>query len=214
MPGRLVPLVNGEYYHVFNRGNDKRDIFLQPRDYKRFLQTFYYYQFAGPKPRLSQYAKSQLNLINFQDNQKLVEIICFCLMPNHFHFLLKQVADNGVSIFLSQISNSYTKYFNTKYGHIGALLQGAFKSVLIENDEQFIHVSRYIHLNPIVSGICIDLETYRWSSCKEYITGFFYYSSPEEVLRLFSNKDSYKEFLENQIDYGASLESIKHHLFD
>lgn len=214
MPGRLVPLVNGEYYHVFNRGNDKRDIFLQPRDYKRFLQTFYYYQFAGPKPKFSQYAKSQLNLTNFQDSQRLVEIICFCLMPNHFHFLLKQVADNGISIFLSQVSNSYTKYFNTKYAHTGALLQGVFKSVLIESEEQFIHVSRYIHLNPLVSGICSNLETYRWSSYKEYITGFSYYSSPEEVLRLFLDKDSYKEFLENQIDYGTSLELIKHHIFD
>ena len=142
MPGRITPLVSGEYYHIYNRGSEKRDIYTQPRDYTRFQKTFYYYQFSDPKPKFSQFKKS--NLFKPLLNEKLVEIICYCLMPNHFHFLIKQLKEKGISIFLSQLSNSYTKYFNVKYGRIGPLLQGAFKAVRIETDEQFIHVSRYI----------------------------------------------------------------------
>ena len=129
MPGRITPLVNDEFYHIYNRGSEKRTIFQQPRDYKRFQQTFYYYQFPGPKLRFSNFAKEELFKTSF--NNGMVEVICYCLMPNHFHFLIKQLKDNGISIFMSQLSNSYTKYFNTKYKRVGPLLQGAFKAVLV-----------------------------------------------------------------------------------
>src|SRR5438132_12702278 len=91
-------------------------------------------------------------------------------MPNHFHFILKQRKENGISIFISLLINSYTKYFNTKYTRVGALLQGAFKSVIVESDEQLIHLSRYVHLNPRVSGLTKNLESYPWSSYKEYLS--------------------------------------------
>ncbi len=214
MPGRIVPLVNGEFYHIFNRGNDKRDIFLQSRDYSRFQKTFYYYQFLGPKPKFSNITKSKLETLKPLKNNRFVEIICYCLMPNHFHFLVKQLVDGGIAKFLSQISNSYTKYFNIKYNHIGALLQGTFKSVRVETDEQFIHLSRYIHLNPIVSGIVKHLDTYKWSSYLEYISGNCFYSVSKEVINLFSTKEKYKEFVEAQIDYGTTLEIIKHSIIE
>lgn len=213
MPGRLIPLVNGEVYHIFNRGSDKRSIFLQQRDYKRFLQTFFYYQFLGPKPSFSHYTKRKLTLFKPLNENRMVEILCYCLMPNHFHFLVRQLRSNGISVFMSQLSNSYTKCFNTKYKRIGALLQGAFKSVRIENDEQLIHVSRYIHLNPVVGGLVKSLNQHQWSSYFEFI-GTSTICSTADILSFFSSKKVYKEFLEDQIDYGTSLELIKHQIVD
>lgn len=214
MPGRLTPLVNGEYYHVYNRGSEKRDIYLKSRDYERFLETIHYYQFIGPKPKFSQFTKA--NLYQFKPIQanKLVEIISYCLMPNHFHFLLRQLKDDGISIFMSQLCNSYTKYFNTKYNRIGPLLQGRFKSVLIENDEQLIHTSRYIHLNPVVSKLVARLEQYPWSSYFEYISNTKGLCSTKEVLNFFPSKEKYRKLLEDQIDYGTTLEIIKHQIID
>ena len=214
MPGRITPLVTGEYYHIFNRGNDKRDIFTKPRDFRRFLQTFYYYQFTGPKPSFSKFAKSDLNSFKPDPEKKLVDILCYCLMPNHFHFLVKQLKDNGVSIFLSQISNSYTKYFNIKYTRVGALLQGVFKAVRIETDAQLIHVSRYIHLNPVVSGLIMKPEEYQWSSYPEYITQNPFFCSINEIMSLFKSPQKYREFVEAQIDYGTTLEILKHQTID
>ncbi len=214
MPGRTIPLVNGEFYHIYNRGSEKRDIFTQAWDYKRFQKTFYYYQFLGPKPSFSKFTKSDLNLFKPDPTKKIVEIICYCLMPNHFHFLIRQLKDNGISIFISQLTNSYTKYFNTKYHRVGALLQGTFKATHIETDEQLVHVSRYIHLNPIVSGLVKNLNTYQWSSYLEYINGQPFYSFPQEILNFFSSPIKYQEFVEAQIDYGTSLEILKHRAID
>lgn len=214
MPGRITPLVTGEYYHIFNRGNEKRLIFTRPGDYKRFLQTFYYYQFTGPKPSFSKFAKSDLNSFKPDPEKKLIDILCYCLMPNHFHFLVKQLKDNGISIFLSQISNSYTKYFNTKYTRVGALLQGVFKAVRIETDEQLVHTSRYIHLNPVVSGLVKLPEDYSWSSYYQYISGQPGTFAIKEILNFFTSPQKYQEFVEAQIDYGTTLEILKHRAID
>ena len=213
MPGRVTPLINGEIYHIYNRGSEKRDIFNRPRDYKRFKQTMYYYQFAGPKLKLSLFATSKLDSFNPDPTKKLVEILCFCLMPNHFHFMVKQLIDGGISSFVSQLCNSYTKFFNTKYNRVGALLQGTFKSVHVESEERLIHLSRYIHLNPVVSGICKMPEDYSWSSFIEYQAGEALCST-NLVLDLFPSKEKYKEFTDDQIDYGKTLETAKHQLID
>lgn len=130
-------------------------------------------------------------------------------MPNHFHLQVRQLKENGISIFMSQVLNSYTKYFNTKYERVGALFQGAFKSVLIETDEQLIHLSRYIHLNPVVSGISKNPEDYHWSSYHEYLEEPVL-CSPSEVLNFFQSKEKYKEFVQDQIEYGTILEILKH----
>ncbi len=210
MPGRTTSLANGEVYHIYNRGSEKRNIFTQTRDYKRFKQTFYYYQFSGPKPRLS---ISSLSSFQPNLNNKLVDILCFCLMPNHFHFMVKQLKDNGISTFMSQVANSYTKYFNIKYNRVGPLLQGAFKAVLVESGGQLIHLSRYIHLNPVVSGICKAPGDYFWSSFGEYMNQDDICST-RLVLDLFPSKEKYKEFTDDQIDYGKTLETAKHQLID
>jgi len=208
MPGRIEPLVSGEYYHVYNRAVEGQDIFRNFRDYRRFLYTFYYYQFSGPKPKFSNSFK-QKEIIPKQ-NKKLQEIICYCLMPNHFHFLVQQLVDDGVSTFVRQLCNSYTKYFNAKYKRKGYLFQGVFKAVRIKNNEQLLHLSRYIHLNPIVSKITNSFQNYKWFSYREYALGEKLYCSTDLVLSSFPNRKSYVDFLEDQKDYGMTLEILKH----
>jgi len=213
MPYRTTPLVTDQIYHVFNRGVAKLPIFTDRRNYNRFLETIYYYQFQGPKPQFSQL--NRFKDFNFEKNKKIVEILCYCLMPNHYHFLLKQLQENGVSEFINKISNSYTKYFNIKHNRVGPLLQGQFKAVRIEYDEQLIHVSRYIHLNPIASFIVKDLKEYHWSSYPAYIgLQTDKLCANEFILAMFKTKQKYEQFVLDHVEYSQSLERIKHLLID
>lgn len=212
MPSRIIPFASGEYYHIFNRGVAKMPIFLNMRDYKRFTKTVLYYQLEGPKPKFSNFSplKTKLNL-----NKKIVEIICYCLMPNHFHFLLRQNRDLAITEFISKLSNSFTKYFNTKNKRVGPLFQGEFKAVHIESNEQLIHVSRYIHLNPLINYVVKDILEYRWSSYPEYagIEGA-QKCMKGTILGQFNSAKEYVRFVLDQEGYGRELERIKHQLLD
>lgn len=213
MPYRNLPFVNEEIYHIYNRGSEKRIIFHDKRDYKRYLKTLRYYQLSGPKPKLSHFFKYQR--FKPEQAQKLVEILAYCLMPNHFHLLVKQTKEGGITEVLTKLSLSYTKYFNTRYNRVGPLFQGEFKAVHIENDEQLIHVSRYIHLNPIASLLINDLNKFEYSSYLEYLgVNMDEYCSTEEVLGLFNSAEKYEEFVLDQISYAQSLEKIKHQLLE
>lgn len=215
---RKVVLANDQIYHVYNRGVERRDVFTNKRDYYRALETLKYYRFANLPVKLSRYLtlpqEEKLKLMaNIGNDDKLVEIIAFCLMPNHFHFLLKQKLENGISTFTANFTNSYTKYFNTRHERVGPLFQGIFKAVRIESDEQLMHVSRYIHLNP-VSSFLIEpkqLESYEWTSFPEYMgLSDKKISNPEIVLDLFPSTQEYKQFVLDQVDYARKLEQIKH----
>ncbi len=212
MPSRKQALVNGSYYHIFNRGVNHTPIFLNSLDYKRFLKSLVYYQINGPKPRYSLFTPTTLTL---NSSDKIVEIVGYCLMPNHFHLLLYQVKNGGISEFLSKISNSYTKYFNIKHKRVGPLFQGEFKSVYIESNEQLLHLSRYIHLNPLVSNLTDNLDNFPWSSYPEYMN-----RSPRQfcakniILDQFSHREGYEQFVLDQAKYGQELELIKHQLLD
>lgn len=215
---RKVVFANDEIYHVFNRGVEKRPTFMDKRELDRSLITLDFYRFANLPLKLSRFlnlteserSKFRQDLNTFE---KLVEVICYCLMPNHFHFLLKQKREGGISTFVANFTNSYTKYFNTRHERIGPLFQGLFKAVHIEGDEQFIHVSRYIHLNPVSSFLIEpeELKSYEWSSFPEYMgLSNKNISSPKLVLDLFPSKERYKQFVLNQVDYARKLEQIKH----
>ena len=137
-------------------------------------------------------------------------------MPNHFHLLLKQHMDGGVSKFLALFQNSITKYINTKGKKDGHVFKGQFKAVRIEDDNQFLHVQRYIHLNPYTSYVVSTLEDlykYPFSSLPEFLenkTGI----CNKGVLKSFTGKFTYKNFLMNQADYQRKLGSIKHLLLE
>lgn len=214
---RKIVLADGQFYHVYNRGVERRTVFTNNWEFKRALNILKYYRFANLPIRFSYLLKlaEDERVKILQDlnrtNNKSVEIIAYCLMPNHFHFLLKQLQANGISRFVSNYTNSYTKYFNTKHERVGPLFEGIFKAVLVETDEQLIHLSRYIHLNPVVAFIVRDFEDYPWSSLQEYLNpNFESICDKDAVLNFFGSKSVYKKFLLDQIVYAKELEKIKH----
>lgn len=218
MPLRTTPLVVGEHYHVYNRGVAGQPVFLNKREYERFILCLSYYRFKDLPVRLSRLLqldgeeREQILSNLHEKNDKLVDLIAFCLMPNHFHILLQQLADGGISTFLKQITASYTLYFNVKNERVGPLFQGAFKAVRIESDEQLLHVSRYIHLNPLVSYVVKDADfmSYPWSSLREYMSATQGMTNPKPILDHFKGSEEYVKFVLDQADYGKELEKIKH----
>lgn len=218
MPGRITPLVTDQVYHVYNRGINKQPTFIVKREYQRAILAIEFYRVSNPPIRLSKFLeleKVRQKEVTEVMNQarKLVEIICFCLMPNHFHFLLKQKLENGISKFMGNFQNSYTRYSNTLNKRDGSLFLDQFKAKRIETDEQLIHVSRYIHLNPHTSFIIktIDqLVEYSWSSFPGYLTGNNDFIEPNLVLDMFGGRDKYKQFVFDQADYQRKLKMIEH----
>lgn len=219
MPGRLQPLVTNEIYHVFNRGIDHRLTFLNKREFQRAMNTLGFYQFTSPPMRLSKFlrlASSERERIIQQlleRKEKLIEFLAFCLMPNHFHFLLRQAAGGGISKFMAKFQNSFTRYFNTRHERVGPLFLDQFKAIRIEREEQLLHVSRYIHLNPYSSFTVKnleELENFRWSSLPEYLGSNEGICDKEIILSFFKSKVQYKQFILDQADYQRGLEKIKH----
>lgn len=220
MPGRKIPLVTGEYYHIFNRGINKQPIFFGTRDFDRIMLLLEFYSFDRPKLRFSKYQQlSQKDRKIFFDelsekHKKIIDIISFCFMPNHFHLLIRQLRKNGISRFTGILQNSYTKYFNVKHKRIGPLLQGQFKAVRVEDDIQLLHLSRYIHLNPYTSFIVkevSELKNYQWSSFIEYISeGNLGLCNKEIVLGDFKDSREYQEFVFDQALYQRELDKVKH----
>lgn len=135
-------------------------------------------------------------------------------MPNHFHLLLKQIEERGITTFVSKVTNSYTKYFNTKHKRIGPLMQGTFKAVRIEDDGQLIHVSRYIHLNPLIDYVVKNLRQYDFSSYPEFIGLRSGFCKTHYVLDHFPSPQDYEKFVLDQEDYGRTLKDIERALLD
>lgn len=215
---RKIVFANEEIYHTFNRGLDRRPTFIDKRELTRALELIRFYQYSNTPIRYSQFLllpkdKQEFIYSLMTSSPKLVSIISFCLMPNHFHFLLKQLEENGVSRFISDFTNSYTKYFNLKNSRTGPLFGGTFKAVCVESNEQLLHLSRYIHINPVVSSVITlnDLSNYRWSSYPEFTNpnnnGL---CNKELVLNMFKHPEIYQRFVLDQIDYAKELETIKH----
>lgn len=217
MPYRKVVFAEEEIYHVFNQGIAQLKIFSGKRDYSRFLLLLDFYRFP-PKISFSHWyrleaGKKEKFLSELKKNESpLVEVLAFCLMPNHFHFLLKQLRPKGIPKMVGNLQNSYARYFNTKTKRVGPLFQPMFKAVRIQTDEHLIHVSRYIHLNPSSSFLVKikDLEKYPWSSLPEYLSkrGLDFVKT-ELIRRFFKNIEDYKKFVFDQAEYQRELQKIK-----
>lgn len=222
MPYRTTPFVTNQIYHVFNRSIASQPIFTDGGDYGRVLELVNYYRFKKPPLRFSHYKrlskeqKREFETSFMINKSPMLEILAYCIMPNHVHFLLQPKINNAVSDFMRNLQNSYSKYFNTKHKRTGSLFQFMFKAVRIETDEQLIHVSRYIHLNPVTSYIIEvgDLEGYKWSSFKDYVLGINSFVSKEMVLSHFKSIQEHKKFVFDQAEYQRELGKIKHALLE
>lgn len=195
---------SGYFYHVFNRGVEKRSIFLDRKDYLRFLETLDFYRLSPTPVKLSDFRRNKGKYNKSIDQNELVKILCYCLMPNHYHLLVQQLNENGISTFLRKLSDSYTKYFNTKYERIGPLFQGTFKAKIIESDEYLLYVSKYIHKNAFPLKMW-EGKIYPYSSYNYYLTGGLHpFCDSQFILNYFSKRNQgldYKRFVED-INYS------------
>lgn len=224
MPFRKIPIASGEIYHVFNRSVARQPIFLTINDYKRAIECIKFYIHDNLPLRFSHLNRLPIEqrdqiIKKIEDSPKIVEIISFCLMSNHIHFLLKSLTENGIIKFMSNFQNSYAKYFNLKTDRNGTLFQPMFKAVRIEADEQLLHTSRYIHLNPLTAYLIKsmkDLEYYPWSSYPLYsnTNSSQNFITKEPILSFFKNISDFKKFTADQVDYQHKLDEIKHLIFE
>lgn len=216
MPGRSEPLITNEIYHVYNRGIHRQPTFTNVREYSRAIECLKYYRIPNPPVRLSKFLRLETerktSIIEVMKGMEpLVTIFAYCLMPNHFHLLLRQEKDSGISKYLSNFQNSYTRYSNVRHNLDGSLFLNQFKAVRIITDEQLIHVSRYIHLNPYTSYVVNSIDklvSYKWSSLNTYLNIRNDFVETNTILDLFRNQREYKQFVLDQADYQRQLKKI------
>lgn len=198
-----------EFLHVYNRGIAKSIIFCNDRDRKRFLFLIMILQIPETVKNMDRMFKDfvldpEAYIKNFDSaglKNRKVELISFCLMPNHFHLLIREVKKGGISKYMQRLQNAYTKYFNTKYDRSGHLLQGSYKAVLIESNEQLLYVFSYIHKNPRELKEFKNKELkYFWSSYQDCVLANRWgeFLKPEILTGQFSSErgESYKNFVE------------------
>ena len=175
---RNIRIAPDEHYHLFNRGMIKQNIFLDKNDYSRFLFLILYFQspvtIPHPKRFIKSFVQHSVFDISVEEKQKIiknryVELVSFCLMPNHFHLIIREVKEGGISKYMQRVLNSYTKYFNKRYEKSGHLFQGPYKAVHIKDDNHLLYLSTYIHKNPTELNQWKGKEkTYIWSSYQDY----------------------------------------------
>lgn len=162
--------VSGSFYHIYNRGVEKRKTFMDRRDHLRFLETLDFYRKSPVPMKLSDFRRGVVKLKKIENQTEMVKIYCYCLMPNHFHLLVQQLTDGGISEFMRKMADSYTRYFNTKHKRVGSLFQGVFKAKLIETEEYLLHLSKYIHRNSFPLDEW-ERRFYPYSSYRYYLSG-------------------------------------------
>ena len=204
---RRQPLVTGEMYHIYNRGVDKRDIFTDKNDMYRFIESIKEFNRVEKIESLANLRKLKSNL--HQSSQiaalplsrdktkdKLVEIIGYCLNPNHFHFILRQVSENGISKFMHKIQGGYSSYFNIKNVRSGSLFQGKFKSQLITNENYFNKLIGYVNKNYLIHSIPESKNELVFSGYYEYENNKFNIISTKEgenILEVFGGVKKFKK---------------------
>lgn len=213
---RIKTYISDSYYHIYNRGVEKRTIFQDEEDYVVFLSCLKLYlnppkpvdrrftlTLQGPSPTdtpVQMYAPCRQP----NNHNGKIELIAYCLMPNHFHLCIKQSDQRAIDHFMRSLATKYAMYFNKKYDRVGSLFQGRYKAVLVETEEQFMYLTKYIHRNPLDLAPYKDrprqLSNYKFSSYPNYLKlrrqTWIY---PDDVLTYFSSSsthNSYQSFVE------------------
>lgn len=204
----------GEIFHICTRGVNHENIFKDDADKKRFTALVKHCLSKKKSQSFSTTIRLKREILLPPASQSLVTLIAYCLMDNHVHLLVKENVEQGTSLFMQRLLNSYARYFNTRNNRSGPLFTGRFRAVLVDDDEQFLHVSRYIHLNPYVAHMINDPFAYKWSSLNSYVNESEKHDCHTELLFSFMNTDSYREFMGDDADYFQSLSDNQHVLID
>lgn len=200
---RKIDLVNNEFYHIYNRGVDKRIIFEDKQDFFQFIQMLDYFNQEEAFGSMEKY-KYPKNIKQRGKASLLVEIIAYCLNKNHYHLILKQVVNNGISKLMQKVGTGYVMYFNKKYNRIGSLFSGKFKSKYIDTDSYLNHVGVYVNLNNRVHG---KQEQRGKASLLIYVSSWNEYMNKSKLnlckkdylLTNFKNVNNFKEYSENTL---------------
>lgn len=209
--GRPV-FYNDGFYHIFNKSIANFEIFKSKQDNERFLNVIDYYNSSTAKKSYSNYLsihkKYEFENLLVPRKNKLIKFISYCIMPSHYHFLVKVQQDKLIYKYLNNIEEAYTRYLNLKIKRKGPLWESAYIMKPIQNNKQLLHVSRYIHLNPVTAGLVTKPELWKFSSYNLYISNSSVLNIylPEISIRRCS---TYKKFVENNKDYQIKLNNIK-----
>lgn len=216
---RKEKLVTGEIYHIFNKSIAGFKIFNNDIEFLRMKAMLKYFQVENMPLKFSRFMElekvkedgfSKHFISTSQGKKKLVQIIAYCLMPTHLHFILKQLRERGISIFMGNVLNSYSRYFNIKHKRKGPLWEGKFMNVLVETDEQLLHLTRYIHLNPVTAYLVDKPEEWPASSYQEYLLKM---NDNDRICKycdiLDIEPNSYRKFVLDFASYQRELAKIK-----
>ncbi len=198
MPSKYVlrNYYEGGYYHVLNRGLNKQDVFIDDQDILAYLRYLAIYTLPLHKV-LSRWPKLRTNLME-QNMFGQVSILAYCIMPNHFHLLMKNEAKHGIPCLMHKMQSAYSRHSYLRYGAGAKLMHGRYRAVEVATESSLLQESRYIHLNPLRAGLSESVMDYKWSSLNEYVT-----SIPDRicdssaVLSSFgSSSEAYLDFVE------------------
>lgn len=219
---RKDPFITGEYYHIYNRGIDRRTIFKLERDYERFMMLLYVCNSTQEPPirldnLINHLHKNYKEIMILDRGKPLVSIGAWCLMTNHFHLLVKQEVDEGITKFMRKVGVGYSMFFNIKYNRKGALFGGLFKSKLIGVDDNYmIKLLAYIHLNPLEINFP-DIENkrgeYNQNEMKEFVDSYRYssyqdYMGINRVEKSILNKESFPEYFNTNQSFVEFVENF------
>lgn len=204
----------GSIWHICNKSISNFGILNSFLLGNRFIQTVDYYNNKNCKEKFGRILKAQSYIFAgplVYSTNRIIKLLCYCIMPDHYHLLLKTMQENSVSQYISNIQNSYTRFFNLKFHRKGPLWQSRFRCSQIESDEQLLHVMRYIHLNPVTKALVDKPEEWKLSSYPQYLESDILQKMKEVSIQ---NVEKLKTFTENQIDYQRKLHGIKRSLLE
>lgn len=200
---RNFKIAPGEHYHIFNRGVNKQIIFHNNRDYYRFLFLILYFQSPVSFPQVGRVVEEFVKhrvLDNIKEilEKRTVELVAFCIMPNHFHLIVKEIDEGGISAYMHRVLNAYSKYYNTKYEKSGHVFQGPYRFVHIQDDRQLKYLSTYIHRNCREIPRWLNHEDkYEWSSYQDCVEENRWGNllMTEIIIGAFKSKGDYQNFV-------------------
>lgn len=219
---RKISFAQDEFYHIYNRGNDKREIFHNKQDYQYFISMLYFCNSKNNSRLFNLKRGKSFSVFDLEIDDQIVSIGAYVLMPNHFHILITERVDGGISKFMQKLSTGYAMYYNKKYNRTGSLFEGKFKSQHLDTDRYLKYIFSYIHLNIIklidslwkekgiqnINKALVFLNEYQYSSYIDYTQDFSRLVSKiinkKDFPDYFPTKQEFNKDIMQWLSYGGS----------